>query len=305
MARKDSDKRTSLKQAISEYVQDGCSISFSGMAGSQCVAHTYEIIRQGKRGLTLIGDSPCEPGDMLVGAGLVDHLELAYCGYAVAGSGNNFRRAIEEGIPKSVVLDDYSNFTIGMRYLAGAMNIPFIPTNSLLGSDLPKYNSQIKTMDDPYTGKKVALVPAANPDVAIIHVNRADKKGNGQIFGYLANADNLARAAKHTILTCEELVDTAEITKYPVLTAIPEYCVDAVVELPYASHPWNMPYAYIYDLPFHTEQLAKYATKEGFEEWLAEWCYGVQDHEEYLDKVGRKRLWELSKMERKYMKMPY
>lgn len=305
MAKKDQDKRTSLKAAIHEYVKDGCSVSFSGMAGSQCVAHSYEIIRQGIKGLTLMGDSPCEPGDMLVGAGLVDRLEIAYCAYAVAGMGNNFRRAIEDGIPQKVVLEDYSNFTMGMRFLAGAMNIPFMPTKSLLGSDLLKYNEQIKTMVDPYTGQKVALVPAANPDVAIVHVNRADRRGNGQIFGYLANADNMARAAKYTILTCEELVETEEITKYPVLTAIPEYCVDAVVELPYASHPWNMPYSYLYDLPFHTDQLAKFATREGFEQWLEEWCYGVKDHEEYLDKVGRKRLWELSKLERKYMKLPY
>lgn len=305
MARKDADKRMSLKDAIQEYVKDGCSIAFSGMGGNQCVAQTYEIIRQGKKHLTLIGDSPCEPGDMLVGAGLVDRMEFAYCSYALAGVGANFRRAVEKYIPQQVELVEYSNYTIGMRFLAGSMNIPFIPTKSLLGSDLPKYNPNIKTMVDPYTNETVALVPAANPDVVIVHVNRADKRGNGQILGYAANADAIARAGKHVILTCEKIVDTEEIEKYPVLTMVPEYCVDAVVEVPYACHPWNMTYDYAYDLPFHCEQMAQFKTREGFEEWLKEWCYGVADHDEYLDKVGRKRLWELTRLERKFMKNPF
>lgn len=301
--RKSSDKRMTLSEAISNFVKDGCSISFSGMGGAQCVAQTYEIIRQGKKDLTIIGDSPCECGDMLVGAGLVKRMEIAWCSYAVAGLGYNFRRAIENGIPHPIELEEYSNYTIGLRFLAGALNIPYIPTKSLLGSDLPVYNKNIKEASDPYTGEKVALVPAAYPDVAIVHVSRADKRGNGQCFGFSSNAENIARAAKATILTCEELVSTDEIRDNNNLTIIPEYCVDCVVELPYACHPWNMPYAYAYDIPFHTVQLAQFRTEEGFKKWLDDWCYGVKDHEEYLEKVGEKRLRKLTSIERKFCRI--
>jgi len=298
------DKRTSLQEAIS-HLQDGNSLSFSGMGGAQCVAQAYEVVRQGKKELTLIGDSPCEVGDFLVGAGLVKKMEIAWCGYAVAGLAYNFRRAIEDEIPNQVILEEYSNYTIGLRFLAGALNLPYIPTKSLLGSDLVKYNSNIKLQEDPYTGEKVALVPAANPDVAIVHVSRADKKGNSQIFGFSANAENIARAAKYTIITCEEIVSTEEIREHSNFTIIPEYCVDAVVELPYACHPWNYPFAYAYDMPFHTEQLKVFKTKEGFDQWMQDYCYGVKDHEGYLEKVGYDRLEKLKTLERKFMKLKY
>lgn len=303
-SRKNSDKRVSLQEAVSK-LQDGNSLSFSGMGGAQCVAQAYEVVRQGRKDLTLIGDSPCECGDLLVGAGLVKKMEIAWCGYAVAGLAYNFRRAVEKEIPHKVILEEYSNYTIGLRFLAGALNLPYMATKSLLGSDLVKYNANIKVQEDPYTGEKVALVPAAKPDVAIVHVSRADKRGNGQIFGFSSNAENIARAAKYTIMTCEELVSTEEIRQNPNFTVIPEYAVDAVVELPYACHPWNMPYAYAYDMPFHTQQLAKFDTKEGFDEWMQEWCYGVKDHEEYLEKVGYKRLDKLRTVERKFIKLRY
>ena len=304
-ARKKPDKRMSLGEAIDIFVRDGCSISFSGMGGAQCVAQTYEIIRQGKKDLTLIGDSPCECGDLLVGAGLVKKMEIAWCSYAVAGLGNNFRRAIEDGVPRPIELEDFSNYTIGLRFLAGALNIPYMPTKSLLGSDLPVYNEKIKITTDPYNGEKIALVPAACPDIAIVHVSRADRKGNGQMFGFSSNAENIARAAKKTILTCEEIVDTDEIRRINNLTIIPEYCVDAVVELPYACHPWNMPFAYAYDMPFHSFQLANFETREGFEKWMQEWCYGLKNHEEYMEKVGYRRLRELTRIERKFTFLPY
>jgi glutaconate CoA-transferase subunit A len=303
--KKRADKRTTLKEAIAKYVKDDTSICFSGLAGGQCVAHAHEIIRQKKKNLTLIGDSPCEVGDMLAGAGVFKRMEVAYCSYAVAGLGYNFRRAVEDGVPNKVEVLDYSNFTIGLRFLAGSLNIPYMPSRSLLSSDLPKYNNDIKIEKDPFTGQLVSLVPAANPDVAIIHASRADMRGNGQIYGFIGNAESIARAAKYTILTCEELVSTDEIRKYGNLTVIPEYCVDAVIELPYACHPWNMPYAYTYDIPFHSEQLAKFKTREGFLEWLDEWCLSLPDHDAYLNKVGYPRILELARIEKKFCKNPY
>lgn len=299
------DKRTSLHDAIDRFVLNGSSLCFSGMGGAQCVAHAYEVIRQGKRDLTLIGDSPCEAGDLLAGAGCLKKMEIAFCSYAVAGLGYNFRRAVESGIPRSIEVDDYSNYTIGLRFLAGALDMPFMPSRSLLGSDLPTYNKNIKIEKDPYSGEPISLVPAAQPDTAVIHVSRADKRGNGQMLGFSSNAENMARAAKHTILTCEELVTTDEIRQYGNLTIIPEYCVDAVVELPYACHPWNMPFAYAYDIPFHSKQLERFAARKSFLEWLEEWCYGVPDHEGYLEKVGYQRLNKLTQIERKFCKSNY
>jgi len=286
-------------------VTNGCSIAFSGMAGSQCVAHAYEVIRQGFKDLTLIGDSPCECGDMLIGVGAVRKVEIAYCAYAVAGLGYNYRRAVEDKIPHAIELEEYSNYTSGMRLLAGALNLPFMPVKSLLGSDLPSYNPRIKTIDDPYTGEKVALVPAACPDVAFVHASRADKVGNAQIFGFSSNAENLARAAKYTIVSCEQIVSSDEIKRYPNLTSIPEYSVDAVVEIPFACHPWNFPYEYVYDLPFHITQLAAFRTREGFLKWVDEYCYGAGSWEGYLKKVGYDRLDTLRRLEQRFTKSGY
>lgn len=303
--KKKPDKRMSLTDAIKTYVPDGSMVSFSGMGGAQCVAHTYEIIRQGIKNLTFVGDSPCECGDMLFGAGAIKKAELAWCSYAVAGLGYNFRRAIEEKVPHEIELVEYSNYTMGLRFLAGAMNVPYIPTKSLLGSDLLKYNKRIKVEEDPYSGEKVALIPAVNPDVAIVHVSRADKRGNSQMFGFSSNAENLARAAKRTIITCEEIVTTEEIKRHPNLTIIPEYAVDAVVEVPFACHPWNFPYEYAYDMPFHTEQLAAFKTRAGFEQWIEEYCIAPGSWEGYLEKVGFGRLQKLRQLERRFTKANY
>lgn len=299
-SKKRADKRMSLRAAVCTFVADGCSLAFSGMGGAQCVAQTYEIIRQGIQDLTLIGDSPCESGDMLIGVGAVRKAEIAWCSYAVAGLGMNFRRAVEEGIPRPLVLEEYSNYTVGLRLLAGALNIPYMPTKSLLGSDLVEYNESIRLATDPFSGEKVALVPAARPDVAIVHVTRADRHGNGQMLGFSSNAENLVRAATTTILTCEDIVDTQMIKDNPNLTIVPGYAVDAVVEVPFACHPWNMPYAYAYDLPFHVEQLDAFRTRAGFERWIDNYCTSLASWDDYLDKVGRERLLKLQNAEHRF-----
>ena len=303
--KKKSDKRMSLKEAVSTFVKDGCSVGFSGMAGEQVVAPSHEIIRQKIGNLTLVGDSPCDPGDLLCGAGLIKRMEIAWCGYAVAGMGPNFRRAYEKKIPNAIEVNDHSNFGIGLRYMAAAMGIPFMPTKSFLGSDLLTYNKDVKVIDDPFGTGPIALVPPLEPDVAFIHATRADKHGNTQFFGFSANAENLARAAKYTVITCEHLVSTSEIEETPNLTIIPQYAVDAVVEVPFGSHPWNFPYEYQYDMPFHMDMQKIFKTREGFLEWLDEWVYGVDDWEGYLRKVGFDRLQKLVEIERKFQKSYY
>jgi glutaconate CoA-transferase subunit A len=191
---------------------------------------------------------------------------------------------------------------MGLRFLAGAMGLPFMVTKSLAGTSVEKYNDMIKVIDDPYEGNKVALVPAAKPDVAIIHANRADILGNTQYIGFSSNAENIARAATRTIVTCEKIVSTDEIKKAPTFTTVPQYVVDAVVELPFCSHPWNMPYAYAYDIPFHMKMMAEIDTADGFKRWMDEWAFGCKDHDEYCEKVGWTRLKKLAQIERKFCK---
>ncbi len=301
--RKSSNKVSSLNEAVANYLHDGDSVSFSGMGGQQCVASAFEIVRQGKKQLTIIGDSPCEVADVLIGAGAIKKAEVAWIGYAVAGIAANYRRAVEEGVPHPIEVAEVSNYTAGLRFLAGAMNIPFLPTKSLLGSDLPKYNPNIKIIDDPYAGEPVALIPAAHPDVAFIHVHKADTLGNSQVFGWSANAENIARAAKHTIVTCEEIISTDEVRMRPNCTIIPQFCVDAVVCVPYGSHPWNMPYYYAYDIPFHMKMMAEFKTRDSFLNWLEEWVFGCKDHTEYCRKVGWERLLALTQIERKFTRI--
>lgn len=298
--RKQADKRMSLTDAVKKFVHEGSSVSFGGMGGTQCVAHAYEIARQKIGNLTLICESPAEPADILIGAGCVKKAEIAWIAYAVAGLAYNYRRSIEDSVPNKIELEEYSNYGMSLRFLAGAMGVPFMPTKTFLGSDFPVYNKKIKESTDPYTGEKVCLVPAAAPDVALIHCTRADKHGNGQYFGISASAENIARAAKHTILTCEHIVDEDLIRKTPNLTIIPGYTVDAVCEVPFASHPWNMAYDYAYDIPFHSKQMAAFKTREGFLEWMDEYCYGVENWEGYLRKVGYERLMKLQQVEQRF-----
>lgn len=303
--RKHADKRMSLREAIATFVKDKSILGFGGFAGGQCIQEAFEIIRQGPKELVVVGDSPAEHADYLIGAGLVAKVEFAYLALGIAGLAANFRRSVEKGIPSKVEVEEYSNFTMGLRFLAGGMNIPYMPTRSLVGSDLPTHNPKIIITVDPYENAPIALVPASKPDVAIIHVNRCDKRGNAQVYGFTGNNDNLARAAKHTIITAEEIVPTDKIRKYSNVTLIPEFFVDAVVELPFGTHPWNFPFAYAYDLPFHMEQINMFRTREGFLQWMEEWVFGCPDSAAYCRKVGWERLNALRDMEQKYCPMPY
>lgn len=298
------DKIMTLKEAIQKFVRDGCTLSLGGFCALNSEAAAYEIVRQKKKNLTFIDDSPIVELDILIGAGCIKKVEVAYVAASIFALAANFRRAVEEGIPRHIEIEDYSNYGIGLRFLAGAMGVPFMPTRSLLGSDIPKYNKRIKIIEDPYEGNPIALVPAANPDVCIIHVQRADASGNAQIWGSLGNDENKAKAAKHTIITCEEIVPKKDILRIPNMTVIPFYCVDAVVELPYGSHP-SFCYGYYYcDLPFVHDYAKSNEEREGFLEWLDQWIFGCENHMEYCDKVGWDRLFELTRMEHTINRIP-
>lgn len=292
-----NDKLTTVQAAVSEYLHDGDSLCLGGVCARDPMAITYEIIRQKKRDLILIGDSRMDNTCMLMGAGCISKLEAAYCGVGVIGNALNFRNAVEKGIPRFIEVEEYSNYGASLRLLAGAMNIPFLPVRSMLGSDIPKHNPKIKIIEDPYSGDPIALVPAVKPDVAFIHVQRADKMGNSQIWGVTNNDINIARASKKVIITCEKLVPTSEIRKHPDMTVIPHYCVDAVVEVPYGAHPLWVCGEYWCDVPFRRAYLKTTGSQAQIDRWLDEWVYGLKDFDEYLEKVGRDRLARLTEME--------
>ncbi len=298
------DKRMGLAEAVGEFLPDGASFSFSGIGAREPMAVAHEIIRQNKKDLTFITATTLDSSNLMIGAGCIKKIEMAYSWIGVVGNGLNLRRAVEKGVPLKIEVEDYSNFGASCRFLAGAMNIPYIPTYSMLGSDIPTYNKRIIIDKDPYTGDKVALVPAAKPDVAFIHVQRCDAMGNAQIWGVAANDINIARAAKKVVLTTEEIIPTDEIRKNPNATAIPNYCVDAVVHVPFGCFPLFVAGYYWSDIPFRRNFIMANATHEGFMAWLEEWVLAPGGFEAHLDKVGRDRLDKLVEMEHDNYRIP-
>lgn len=298
------DKRMGLEDAVHEYVKDGCSVTYGAMAGREPTAVSYELVRQRKKDLVFITDTTVDAAEILIAGGCLKKVECAYIWVGVVGSGLNYRRAIEEGVPHYLETEEYSNFGCSMRFLAGAMNVPYMPIKSLLGSDVITHNPKIKVIEDFYGAGPLAFVPAARPDVAFIHVQRADKMGNAQIWGMYANDDNISRAAKKVILTCEEIIPTSEIRKIPNMTAIPSYCVEAVVEAPFCCHPLPVSGYYWMDIPFRREIVGASKTREGIVAWMDEWIHGVKDFNAYKEKVGAERLARLHEMESDNYQIP-
>jgi glutaconate CoA-transferase subunit A len=296
------NKVTTLKEAVSAFVTDGSYLSFGGIGDRTPTAAIHEVGRQRKKNLKLVTDTAVSftHDSILIALGLVDRFEVAYMWGGIWGQDSLYRRAVEKEIPKPVEIVEYSNFSIGMRVMAASMGLSFMPTKSLLGSDIPKYNKDIKIIDDPFTGEPVALVPAAYPDVAFIHVQRCDPLGNAQILGHLGNDDSLARAAKRVVITTEEIIPTEEVRRFSNLTAIPYYCVDAVVKVPYGSHGRGCAFCYSIDVPFGLQLQKVWATEEGFLRWADEYIYGVEDWEGYCRKIGYERLNKLAMAEHRY-----
>jgi len=297
-------KLMTLREAVTKYVHDGCSVSLGGNNGRNAMCAAYEIVRQRKKDLRIIDENSLTCEDMLIGAGCVKKLETSWIGISLMDMSYNTRRAMEKGVPLKLEVDDYSNYSGSLRFLAGAMNLPFMPTRSLLGTDIPKFNKNVIIIDDPYESSPVALVPAAKPDVVFIPAQRSDSDGNAQVWGPVGCDDLRAKAAKHTVIICEEIVPKEEIERIPNMTTIPSYCVDAVVSEKFICHPWDCYGLYYWDLPFCMSYGSASQTYDGFTEWLDEWVFGVQDHYEYCSKVGWNRLQRLEKMERKLCRIP-
>ena len=304
----DLDKTMPLAKAIRQYVKNGAHISIGGFTlNRNPMAAVYEIIRQKIRDLHLYAHSNGTGLDELVGAGCISKLEIAYGGNGKAApTCIRFARAIQNN---EILFEDYSNYMMSLRFMAGAMGLPFLPTLSGLGSDmLTKWgfseslrrsdskivDRKLAVMDNPFgdwTGaKKVVLVPAINPDVTIIHVQRADAMGTCSIQG-LAFADvEQAKASRHVIVTCENLVQKEELRKNPDLNQIPFIHVSAVCHVPFGGYPTAVYGHYDYDSHFLRQFARAAKDQEAFKTYQKQFIFGVSDHEKFLEKVGNDRL---------------
>ncbi len=277
--RKLIDKRMTEAEAVSKFVYDGCYLGTELYGTVRApMSLVREVVRQGKKDLRLCGQGVTEL-DLLLAAGLVKKLDITYIGLEVYGTSSALRREVESGRVESCV--EWSNGSITWRMKAAAMGVPFLPTRSMLGTDTLGY-SAAKVVEDPFTGIKVALLPALVLDVALIHVHRADKYGNCQVEGISGFAFEMSRAAKRVIISAEEIVSDEEIRKYPDRTIIPYYLVDAVVQAPFGSHPGEMAYVYSRDEDEIKDWVIASKTPEGAQAYLDKFIYGVKDHQEYL-----------------------
>jgi glutaconate CoA-transferase, subunit A len=254
----------------------------------RCAGH--EIIRQRRRDLTLIRMTPDVIYDQMVAAGVASKLVFSYMGNPGVGPLHAIRRAVEHRVPAPLEIEEYSHYGMVGRYMAGALHLPFFPLRSYLGSDLPQANERIKWVESPYGEGRIAVVPPLNPDVAILHAQRADANGNTHLWGLLGVQKEVAFAAGKVIVVVEEIVDEAVIRSDPNRTLIPGLVVDAVVRAPFGAHPSYVQGYYDRDNAFYLEWDALSRDRVQTEAWLDEWVYGVPDHAAYLEKLGQQRL---------------
>src|SRR5437870_7813109 len=266
-----ADKLVSMKEAIATYVGDNCSVTIEGFTAFICFAAGHEIIRQRRRDLTLIRMTPDLIYDQMIAAGVGRRLVFSYLGNPGVGSLYCIRRAVEQGIPAPLELEEYSHYGMVGRYIAGATRLPFFPLQSYLGSDMPRVNDQIQVVESPYGNGKVAVVPPLYPDVAIIQAQRADKQGNTHLWGLLGVQKEVAFASHKVIIVVEEIVDEAVIRADPNRTLIPGLIVDAVVHEPYGAHPSYVQGYYDRDNEFYLmwDEASRDQEKTG--SWLNEW----------------------------------
>ncbi|HSL45377.1 MAG TPA: CoA-transferase [Anaerolineales bacterium] len=276
-------KLVPLSDAIANYVNDGDIVYAAGFTHLIPFAAGHEIIRQGKKDLTLARATPDLIYDQMVAAGCARKVIFSYMGNPGVGSLRIVRSAIEQG---KLEWEEYSHFGMITRLQAGASGLPFLPMNQTGATDLEKANPNIKRIPDPYGGKDVIVVPALHPDVAIVHVQRADANGNAHLWGIIGEQKEAAFAAKKVILTAEEIVDESVIRSDPNRTMIPGIVVSAVCHVPFACHPSYAQGYYDRDNEFYLAWDKVSESAEVTKQYLDEWVYGVKDRSEYWEKLG-------------------
>ena len=287
------DKLMTMKEAVAKYVKDGDTLVIEGFTHLICFAAGHEIIRQKKKDLVACRLTPDLIYDQMIAGGCVRKLVFSWAGNPGLGPLYGLRRAVEKGIPRKIEIEEYTHFGMVARFMAGASKLPFMHINTFSGSTLPRKNKNIKTVKCPYTGNVFSTVPALNPDVAIIHVQRVDASGNAQIWGLMGVQKEAAFASKKVIIVAEELVDSAVIRSDPNRTLIPGMIVNAVVIEPFAAHPSYAQGYYDRDNKFYVDWYKISKELESLERYISDWIFGVSNRKEYMEKLGADRVKKL------------
>jgi glutaconate CoA-transferase subunit A len=281
-------KLRAMHDAIAEFVPDGSSVAL-GLQLEQMIPFSagHEIIRQKRRDLRLIGPISDCLFDQMIGAGCVKDVVAAWVGNVMMGQAYNFRRAVEAG---EIRVLNMTNFTIALGLQAGAMGVPFLPTRTAMGSDVPKGNHFFYQIISPFEPKETLLaVRAIVPDITIVNVQRADAEGNAHCWGNFGVMLEAVRAAKKVIVVTEEIVAAEVIASDPNRTVIPGFLVSAVVHEPFGAHPSPVQGCYSRDNDFFRQYHAETKTPADYARWRAKWIDGVSGRDEYVKLLGRDR----------------
>jgi glutaconate CoA-transferase subunit A len=281
-----ASKVTTMREAVAAHVRDGDTVVIEGFTHLICFAAGHEIIRQRRRDLTLCRLTPDLIYDQMIAAGCARKLVFSWAGNPGAGSLHAFRRAVEGKGGGPLELEEYSHFGMVARLSAGAARLPFWPMRNYMGTDLPAANPRIAQVECPYTGERLATVPALNPDVTIVHAQRADAQGNTQIWGLLGVQKEAAFASRRVIVVVEELVDEQVIRADPNRTLVPGLVVDAVVVEPWGAHPSYAQGYYDRDNAFSVAWEKISRDPAALQQYLEEFVYGVADRAEYVTRTG-------------------
>lgn len=281
-----NNKIMNAKDAIAQFVSDGCQLAIGNYTVGSCMELIFELVRQKKRGLTVYSQSGVIDVEVMVAGGCVDRLVSTY---VYRGGGRAGGSAVERALQNHTLeMEDYTNFEYNARLVAGMHGFTFIQAlEGVRATDLFRKRTfmgedKYRIIKCPYTGKEVLTVPAANPDVCIVHVQRADKFGNAQYWGALGSVAAAALASKKIIVSCEQIVEDDIIQSSPHLTIIPAHRVDAVVEIRWGAHPMEVIGNYNRDIMMYSLFANACSKADKMDEWMDEWVYGRKDREAYL-----------------------
>lgn len=273
-----------LADAIGRFVKNGQTVALEGFTHLIPFAAAHEVIRQGRRELTLVRMTPDIIYDQMIGMGCARGLQFSWGGNPGVGSIHRFRDAIENGWPHPLAVQEHSHADMAGRYQAGASGLPFSVLRGYVGSDLPKHNPQIRSITCPFTGEKLAATPALNPDVTIIHAQRADRQGNVMIHGIVGVQKEAVLAAKAAIVTVEEVVDDLEAPMNACF--LPHWVLAAVCEVRDGAHPSYAHGYYGRDNAFCKAWDAISSERETFLAWMDEHVMGTRTHREFMASIG-------------------
>ena len=289
------NKVVSMKEAIAAHVHTGDFLFIGGYVCRTPTSAIHEIIRQGVGDLTVTRSNAADDFDMLIGAGLVKRFISTFLSLGLYGLGRCYRRSLEKGIPHKIEVEEYTNLSLPMMLLAGAMGLPFVPVKDMAGSDLLNVRSfmgenKYKLIENPFDGSPTLVVPALKPDTAIIHVQQADEEGNAQVWGIGGDCQYGANAAQKVIVSCERLVSREVIGRDPSRTIVPACKVAAVVVEPFGAHPGYTPGFYDVDFSFGYLYQQASNTEQGLADFLKEWVHDLPDRtaytQHYIQKFG-------------------